>query len=380
LWSFALVAILVGVTSVAHASSADFDRLLKTSVSETTRRQIALRAEAAHPADYFYVLTQAVSEPIGPDAQGRSPRLHAFNRALLLCPRCPDVHAGVAGTLWSLGKREQALDEWHAAVETRPLVFDTILQRAWAAGARPEEIAVISGADSARLLRAATFLISHGRPAAARALLPLASDAGAAPADVLLIRAGLDIETGATDEALKSLGTARKLSPQNPRVFLLLGEAYTRVGRIDEALRELDAGVGMNPHDLSLLRARLSVIMGQQKWVLAKGALEALEVGLAEAQLPTTEVHLAAARYYSTLRDYAKAGSEYNIALTQDPGNGGTWAELGALWESAGRMAPALEAYRQANSVTPGNPGIVAAVERLTTRIQMLRASSVLLP
>ena len=107
--------------------------------------------------------------------------------------------------------------------------------------------------------------------------------------------------------------------------------------------------------------------MSQRKWFLAKNALEALEIGLAEARLPTTEVHLAAARYYATLRDYGKASSEYNLALTQDPGNGGAWAELGALWEGAGRMAPALEAYRQANVVMPGNAGVLAAIDRLTS-------------
>jgi len=96
----------------------------------------------------------------------------------------------------------------------------------------------------------------------------------------------------------------------------------------------------MNPHDVSLLRSRLGIIMSQQKWILAKDALEALEIGLAEARLPTTEVHLAAARYYSTLRDYGKASSEYNVALTQDPGNGAVWAELGALWEVAGESRP----------------------------------------
>jgi tetratricopeptide (TPR) repeat protein len=136
----------------------------------------------------------------------------------------------------------------------------------------------------------------------------------------------------------------------------------------------------MNPHDIPLLRYRLEVVMNQRKWFLAKNALESLEIGLAEARLPTTEVHLATARYYSILRDYGKAASEYNLALTQDPGNYGIWAELGALWEAAGRVGPALDAYRQANSLGPGSPQVSAAIERLTARIRSIRAGAELMP
>ncbi len=379
-WAFALFAIGIGGASIVPRSAGDFDRALRETPPGAARHEIALRAQAAHPVDYFYVLAQAGTEPVPPDASGRSPRLHALNHALLLCPHCPDVHAAVAETLWALGKRSQAVDEWHAAVQTRPIVFDSILPRVWAAGARPQEIAVISGADPGRLLRAASFLASRGQTAGARALLPLAGSAGAPVEQVLLIQAGLDIATGATEEALKSLGTARKLSPQNPRVFLLLSDAHVRAGRIEEALQDLDAGIGMNPHDLSLLRSRLGIIMNHQKWFLAKGALEALEIGLAEAQLPTTEVHLASARYYKGLRDYGKAISEYNVALAQDPGNGGAWAEMAGLWETTGRMVPALEAYRQSNVVNPGNAEILAAIERLTARIRTIRSGSELLP
>lgn len=379
-WAIAVAGILIGVASVAHPSASNFDRLLEKPSSNTTKREIALRAQAAHPTDYFYVLAQAAAEPIAPATGGRSPRLHALNHALLLCPRCPDIHAAVAGTLWALGKRRQALDEWNAAVETSPSVFEAVLQRVWTAGARPEEIAVIAGGEPQRLVRAAAFLVSHGQPTGARAILPLVSGAGASPEEVLLLKASLDISVGAAEEALKSLSAARKLSPQNPRVFLLLAEAHLHAGQIDEALQALDTGIGMNPHDLSLLRTRLDVIMNQRKWFLAKNALEALEIGLAEAQVPTTEVHLAAGRYYSILRDYGKASSEYNLALTQDPGNAGAWAEMGALWEAAGRMAPALEAYRQANVVSPGRAEVLAAIDRLTNRIQTIRSGSALLP
>jgi len=354
--------------------------LLERAPSTTAKHDIALRAQAAHPVDYFYALAESAAEPIAPDASGRSARLHALNHALLLCPRCPDVHAAVASTLWALGRREQAVDEWHTAVETRPVVFDVLLQTICAAGARPEEIAAVAGPHAGRLIKAASLLLFRRQPDGARTLLPLIAAAGAPPEQVLILKAKLDIGAGATEEALKSLDAARKLSAQDAEVFLLLGQAHLQAGQVDEALQDLDTGIGMNPQNLGLLRSRLSLIMGQRKWFLAKGALEALEVGLAEARLPTTEAHLAAARYYSALREYGKAASEYNLALTLNPGDAVVWAELGALWEAAGRMVPALEAYRQSNVVTPGNAVVLAAIERLTTRVQVIRSGAGLAP
>ncbi len=380
-WGAAIAAIAIGAVSVARPSAADFDRLVAHPPAGTTKHDIALRAEAAHPVDYVYALAQAATEPLAaPDGQSRSPRLHALNHALLLCPNCPDVHAAVAGTLWALGKRPQALTEWHAAVETRPIVFDSLMPRAYAAGARAEELAVIAGSDAGRLTKVVTFLVSGGKFADARSLLPMAVSAGAPPEDILLIQARLDLDAGASEEALKSLQAARKLSPKDPLIFFWISVADERLGKVEESLQDIEAGIGMNPRDLSLLRRRVAIVMVQRKWLLAKGALEALETELVEERMPTTEVHLSSARYYSVLRDYGKASGEYNLALTQEPGNGAIWSELGALWETAGRTALALDAYRQANTVSPGNAGVLAAIERMTTKIRTVRAGADLLP
>ena len=56
-------------------------------------------------------------------ATGPSPRLHALNRALRLCPSCEQVHSEVGRTLWKMGLRSQALIEWRTAVEHQPMLF-----------------------------------------------------------------------------------------------------------------------------------------------------------------------------------------------------------------------------------------------------------------
>jgi O-antigen ligase/tetratricopeptide (TPR) repeat protein len=363
----AVVAVGIGVGSLASANAADFDAQLKGAATPEAKRQLALDAQAAHPLDYFYVLSQASAEPLEADAAGRSPRLHALNHALLLCPRCPDVHVAVASTLWALNKRSQALGEWRSAVATRPVLFEAILKQVWSLGAHPPELATLAGSNAGRLVATASFLGDRQQRAYARKLLPLATAAGASPLEVLLIAAKMDIEDGLIAQGLKDLGAAEKIDRKDPRIFLLRGDAQIRAGQVDAALQALEAGLRLNPEDLPLQRKRLALVLGYGKYHLADQALAGLELALREAHQSTAELHLMTARFHAALRNYAKAGTEYGLVLTQDRDNSLVWLELARLWETAGREVPALEAYREARRIEPANPTTVAAIERIET-------------
>jgi O-antigen ligase/tetratricopeptide (TPR) repeat protein len=369
----ALVAIGIGIGSLAHARDVDFDGQIKSAATPQAKRQIALRAEAAHPVDYFYVLAEAATDPVAPDAGGRSPRLHTLNHALLLCPRCANVHVAVASTLWALGRRSQALGEWRAAIETRPELFKPALEQIWSAGARPEEAAALAGARPDRLIWTASFLADRKQRAYARQLLPIAMGAGAPQLDVLLLQARIDIDEGAIDQSLKILVAAQKLAPQDPRGFLLQADAQLRNADVDKALQAVEDGIRMNPDDLPLQRQRLGIIMRYEKWHLAEHALGGLEVALQQAHQPTAELHLMTARFQAALRNYAKASSEYGLVLTQDRDNPRLWLELAQLCDSAGLEARALEAYREARRIEPANPATIAAIERIESHRRQLR-------
>lgn len=370
----AIIAIGIGAVSSTQASAADFDAQLGKAGTPQARHQIALLAQEAHPVDYLYVLAQAYAEPVAPPGAGASsPRLHALNHALLLCPRCPEVHVAVARTLWTLGRHAQALGEWRAAIKTRGSLFETSLEEVWTLQGRPDELALLPESDPERLVATISFLAEKNQRPYARKLLPLAIDAGAPPFDILLLGAKLDIDDGLTDEGLKKLAAAQKLRPQDAGAFLLQGEANLHAGAVDKALQALDLGIGMNPDDLPLQRKRLQVIMEHQKWHLAEQAMAGLETALHQAQQPTVELHLAAARFHAALRNYNKAGSEYNLALMQDHDNVAVWTELARLWESAGREGPALEAYREAHMIAPADPTTFAAIERIENHRRQLR-------
>ena len=119
--------LFVGTVPVAHPSYDDFDALLKKPSSRDQRRQLLERAQRAHPTDYFYALALARLEPIRASTGGPSPRFHALNRALVLCPSCEQVHVEVARNLWSLGLRRQSLLEWRTAVSLQPALLTPTL-------------------------------------------------------------------------------------------------------------------------------------------------------------------------------------------------------------------------------------------------------------
>ncbi len=108
------------------------------------RRALLTRAEETHPLDYFYALEDARLQPLKGAPGTPSPRMHALNRALGLCPTCDAVHVEVARNLWRIGLRPQALLEWRTAVELQSRLFPPALGELFAVGAKPQELAAVA--------------------------------------------------------------------------------------------------------------------------------------------------------------------------------------------------------------------------------------------
>ena len=283
IWAVALGGILIGGASVAAPTRGDFDRIGGNAPAGTAKREMALRAQAAHPVDYFYVLAQAAAEPIAPDAGGRSPRLHALNHALLLCPHCPAVHAAVAGTLWALGKRARP---WRNGKprSRRGRWFSIPSCRARGRQGRdPKEIAVIAGEMPERLF-GRRHSCYRGHAAAARALLPLAKRRRRPPEQVLLIEGGARHRRGRDRRGLEISRCCEEAFAAEPACLspARRGQSSGRAGR------RSTSGPGHRYRHESARSLALAqpprVIMSQRKWFLAKDALEALEIGLARGR------------------------------------------------------------------------------------------------
>jgi tetratricopeptide (TPR) repeat protein len=373
----AVVGLVAGTVSLIHSSSDDLDQLLKRALP-TEKRGLLARAQATHPLDYFYALSFAALEPIKGRPGHPSPRMHALNRALRLCPSCETVHGEIASNLWLLGYRKQSLMEWRSAVDLQPVLLNPVLGKLFAAGGKPEELAAVAASDPERMVEVANFLSSMSRVGDAFVVLDQADAMGTPPRDSLLVRGKLQLQAGRIADAQKSIAAARAAGVHDPRLSLL--EAQTMLTAqgapaADEALRLLDEATARYPNDLPLARERVDLVLAYQKWQAAGRAIEGFKQALYHTQGQMAEAHRINARIEARLGRWTAALGEFRIALAEDGRNVSLWLEYGLAAENAGRDGVAREAYREAGRLSPSSPEVVAAINRINDRERKLHPS-----
>jgi len=332
------------------------------------KKEILARARAAHPVDYFYALAYADLEPLRSTPGRPSPRFHALNQALILCPECESVHLDVAENLWAVGQRRQALLEYRSTVELQPRFFTSVLGDLSRKGAKPAELASIATFDPARMIDVAQFLRDTGRVSDAVTVLSQAEVMGASTPEVLLSRAGLQLDLGHLDAAratLTSLGAPRF---DDPRLALLEARAVLAGGAPnapDQALAILDAATVRSPTNVELQRLRVDLVTRYHKWIAVARAMEGFKRALYTRDGRATEAHVASARILGELGRWSDSIGEYRIALADQPTDVALWMELGRAAESAGHTDTARDAYATSARLSPNNPDITRALQRL---------------
>jgi tetratricopeptide (TPR) repeat protein len=378
--AFACAVLTFGIASVAHASYDDFDAALKRPLPADARRAVLTRAEQTHPLDYFYALEDARLQPLKGPPGSPSPRLHALNRALGLCPTCETVHVEVARNLWSMGLRPQALLEWRTAVELQSRLFMPMLSELYAIGARPEELAAVAAPSTERLLALVNFLRDRTRLGQAFVVLDQADALGAPRAESLIVRAGLELGAGKTAAAATSVEAARAAGVQDPRLAVLRAQvilAQRGAAGADAALAVLDAAAARTPTDVNVQLARVELVTTYKKWNAAGRSIEGLKEALYQSGGSATPAHIADARLKAQMGRATSALDEYRIALADQPGNVSLWLEYARVAEGAGHVAIASDAYAQAARISPNSPEIVAAQRALEQRRAELRALTI---
>jgi tetratricopeptide (TPR) repeat protein/O-antigen ligase len=369
--------LIFGIASLAHSSYDDFDALLRKPSTVAAQRQLMIRAEETHPLDYLYALGDARLEPLKGPPGTPSPRLHALNRALRLCPSCETVHVEIARNLWRMGLRRQALLEWRTAVDIQPSLFGPTMGELFTAGAKPEELAAVAASSSARTLELVSFLGGLGRLADAFVVLDQADALGAPRPESLVARARLQIQSGQLPAAATTLDAARAAGLDDARVAALRAQLLLDVKGApgaDEALGILDRAAVRFPTDVPVARQRLDLVTRYEKWNAAARSLEGLKLALYQAGGSATEAHMAGARIDARLGHWTQALDEYRIVLADMPDNTTLWIEYARAAQMIGHDATARDAYAQASRLSPNSPEVLAALHDLETRQARLRA------
>jgi len=371
----AIAALVVGVAATAHAGNRDMDLMLKR-VPAQERRALLLEAQRAHPTDYFYALSFAQLEPLKAMPGTPSPRMHALNRALTLCPNCESVHAEIATNLWRLGLRSQALLEWRSAVDAQPSWLPMVLGKLFAAGAKPTELAAVAANDRGRMVEVANFLSSRSRVADAILVLDQADAMGQVGYESKLARGNLQLLSGQHAAALATVTALRAAGVQDAQLSVLESKAILAskgAQGVDEALRVIETAAARFPTEIAIPREWVRLVIAYEKWQSAPRAVEALKRALYALHGRLGEAHIVDARINARLGHWNAALSEYRLALADEGNDVGLWVEFGRTAESAGRVTVAREAYQQASRLSPNSPDVAQILRQLEDRQHSLR-------
>lgn len=376
----ACAGLLLGIVSLAHPNAADFDGQMRQARNTAELKAVLVRAQAVHPTDYFYALAFARTEPLKGAAGGPSPRLHALNRALRLCPGCELVHIEVARNLWQMGLRGQAIGEWRLAAELQPQLFSEILKELLAKGATSLQLAAVASADAAKMVEVADFLANEGKAGEAIAVLDQAEALGAAGADMMLTRARLQLASKDLPSAQRTLAQLHAVGSRDPRLAVLDAQIIITLkgsAGADEALSLLDLAATRDPLDLPVQRMRIAIVSDYRKWQAADRAIDGLKLALYQSTGSGVDANIAAARIRTALSQWTAALGEYRIALAQMPKHVDLWIEFAGAAEKAGRDLVARDAYGEASRLRPGDPRITAGQQRLESRRNEIKRAAI---
>jgi len=380
----AIAGLAAGLVAFLMPASRDFDRALNRAQGTQARIELAREAQRAHPVDYFYVLAEALSQPLRGGDAGRSPRLASLNRALRLCPNCPSVNAAAADTLWDLGLHGQALAQLRETIrrdtplrqEALGAAFGTLRRRR----ASPEEVAALDIGDPAIRIDIAEELTFRKDPTLARQLLSQIPASLATTTPYFATKYRAEVAGGDLNAAAATVTAWQAQDPTAARLFSARASLAQRQQRPDEAAGILEAGVKANPTDQQLLHERIGFSIARKRWTEATRAIENLRRVLLERNVPTTEAYTWAARLASAMEHHLEAIAQYNAAVAQDPSNSYLWLELGQVAEAAGQLEVATRAFTRASQLVPSDRLAREALDRIERRREELRRAALLAP
>ena len=148
--------------------------------------------------------------------------------------------------------------------------------------------------------------------------------------------------------ALLAQGYAAKAIPylEHAHVQDALGIAQLKVGRLPEAVANLNAALAKHPNDPELL-----YYLGRASGLLSKEAMDTLEARFPES----ARSHEALAENYAVLRNVPEGEKEYRAALQLNPETPGVHLALGQLYAAASEWVKAESEFGAEAKLQPGD-------------------------
>jgi tetratricopeptide (TPR) repeat protein len=232
-------------------------------------------------------------------------------------------------------------------------------QLLWELGRHEEALAALAAANrfNAQVDRA-RLLFSLDRPGEGFACLQRALEMN--PSDVTaLLHMSTELEDrGHLEQALSHAEKAARTEPASMPARRMRARLLGRVGRVAESLAALRALAAERPEEVEVWSDLMSAL-GKDA---APGEIEACAVRMLEGRATTKRGHLAKGSIEALNGRHADAIRSFDRALDVDPKLALAWQWKGNAWLELGGAEQAVDAYRRALALEPGNQEVVAAL------------------
>jgi serine/threonine-protein kinase len=192
-------------------------------------------------------------------------------------------------------------------------------------------------------------------PATARAAIAAIEHARSLDASDSLVRLALAQtyqETGRVDDAQKEVEALIALQPNNDDGHRLLGTLLAGKGNDADAIGHYQRAIAIRPNYWRNHASLGGFYFGTGRF--AEAAIEFQRV--TELQPESSWAYLNLGGAYHAAGDFQRAIDNYKRAIALSPGEYAAHSNLGAVYHNQKRFADAVEAYRAAIQLAPENP------------------------
>lgn len=193
--------------------------------------------------------------------------------------------------------------------------------------------------------------------------------------DESMNNAAAEYKAGHYAEAIAMYKNAAELDQERPEPSYLTGRCYLAMADkqfreddlpgalryCDRAIATFDASAGAFPGYSRAIQAKADALKlkGRNEAALEVANWAAKYVG------PQAKMLILKAREYAQHGEIDKAQLYFQQAVSVEPGNAAAHAELGLFYLRCGNDAAAVRELQEANKLSPGAPGVLAALARL---------------
>ena len=162
---------------------------------------------------------------------------------------------------------------------------------------------------------------------------------------------------GDSQEAISEYEKSAKLDSKQPLPHLRLGAYYSRLGRLDEAVRQLKIAVKLQP-EISQAHYLLALIYSsQKKYDLASVEYETVLKTASQNSPDNIEIHAYLAQLYYALHQYPQAAQQLSKILQLTPQNVSALYLLGSVDLELDQHEKAKEDFRKVLALEPDHDG-----------------------